>query len=450
MSGASMPVIVIAGCDQIRERIVPSPDGRDAVEQTGLGTQLRLVVVGRLEARRGEALDRDRAVGVPQRVEQPDGREHRIGHRSPEHARVRSVGEGVDAQVERDRAAECHRDRRRLEVPVRRVRDDDRVGGEQFAVLTQEVRERLRQVLLLALDEQRDAEVEVGSEHLGQRPDGTDVRHDAGLVVGGAATVEPVASLRRLERRRIPVLLAAGRLHVVVGVQQHGRAAVAGRAVRDDRGKPQLRVIRSASEPATGARRTSTRSNTPSPRTSSATASADRCTFAGSNAGQETEGIFTRRARSAMVDGNPDSTAARNASMRRFASSDRDSVRRGSVMPVILRGTDSRNPVAKQPDSTDQPSAESLEETQARLKDGTRVPPPRAVQRRRRPASVRSCLTTARKRRSRLVPRPPSRARRLASAWPWATSGTCPCATAGRRRSTCATTSTPDSASARS
>ena len=42
-------------------------------------------------------------------------------------------------------------------------------------------------------------------------------------------------------------------------------------------------------------------------------------------------------------------------------------------MPVILRGTDSRNPVAKQPDSTDRPSAETLDETQARLKNGTKI-----------------------------------------------------------------------------
>ena len=44
-------------------------------------------------------------------------------------------------------------------------------------------------------------------------------------------------------------------------------------------------------------------------------------------------------------------------------------------MPVILRGTDSRNPVAKQPDSTDRPSAETLDETQARLKNGTKGAP---------------------------------------------------------------------------
>lgn len=44
-------------------------------------------------------------------------------------------------------------------------------------------------------------------------------------------------------------------------------------------------------------------------------------------------------------------------------------------MPVILRGTDSRDPVAKHPNSTEQPSAESLEQTQARLKQGGKGAP---------------------------------------------------------------------------
>ena len=49
-------------------------------------------------------------------------------------------------------------------------------------------------------------------------------------------------------------------------------------------------------------------------------------------------------------------------------------------MPVILRGTDSRIPVAKQPHSTDEPSAETLEETQARLKAGKGAPTPSRAQ----------------------------------------------------------------------
>ena len=52
------------------------------------------------------------------------------------------------------------------------------------------------------------------------------MRHDAGLVVCGAAAVEPVAAHGGLERRGLPVLVLAGRLHVVVGVEQDRRLAV--------------------------------------------------------------------------------------------------------------------------------------------------------------------------------------------------------------------------------
>ena len=133
----------------------------------------------------------------------------------------------------------------------------------------------LRQVLLLALDEQRDAEVEVGAEHLGERADGADVRHDAGLVVGGAAAVEAVAALRRLERRRLPVLLAA-RAAARRGARTAARSVARCGAARcaTTAGRPSSGSSARPSPSPTGARRTSTRSNTPRPRTSSATASA--------------------------------------------------------------------------------------------------------------------------------------------------------------------------------
>ena len=57
-----------------------------------------------------------------------------------------------------------------------------------------------------------------------------EVGHDAGLVVGGAAAVEPAVALGGLERRAGPQLVAARRLDVVVGVEQHGRARRAARA----------------------------------------------------------------------------------------------------------------------------------------------------------------------------------------------------------------------------
>jgi hypothetical protein len=49
-----------------------------------------------------------------------------------------------------------------------------------------------------------------------------EVGGDSGLVVGGAATVEPAVPLSGLERLGIPLRGIAFRLHVMVGVEQHG------------------------------------------------------------------------------------------------------------------------------------------------------------------------------------------------------------------------------------
>jgi hypothetical protein len=79
--------------------------------------------------------------------------------------------------------------------------------------------QRGRAGLLLALDEQRDPDRRAAVE----RAQRGEVGHDARLVVGGAARVEATVALGGLERRRRPQLVAAGRLDVVVGVEQHGR-----------------------------------------------------------------------------------------------------------------------------------------------------------------------------------------------------------------------------------
>ena len=89
----------------------------------------------------------------------------------------------------------------------------------------------------------------------------------------------------------------------------------------------------------------------------------------------------TRRARSATVAGNPASTAARMASVVLESGSRlRDSVGWGSVMPVILREPIRGLPWQSNPDNTDQPSAETLDETQARLKAGKGAPTPSRAQ----------------------------------------------------------------------
>ena len=59
------------------------------------------------------------------------------------------------------------------------------------------------------------------------------MRHDAGFVVGGTAAEEPRTAFGGLERGRLPQGVIALGLHVMVGIQQHGRRPGRGRLVRD-------------------------------------------------------------------------------------------------------------------------------------------------------------------------------------------------------------------------
>ena len=207
------------------------------------------------------------------------------------------------------------------------------------------------------------------------------MRHDAGLVVGGTAAVEAVAALRRLERRRLPVLVVAR-----AAARRGGRRAARWGARCGPRGARPPRAGPAPGHPlalCTADGRAAhldevehAECRAPARRRRRRSLRRGRIERGPRDRGDAARGVRGRR----WSTGNPASTALRNASMRASASSDADSVRRGSVMPVILRGTDSRNPVAKQPDSTDRPSAETLDETQARLKNGTRVHPRPAVQ----------------------------------------------------------------------
>ena len=64
-----------------------------------------------------------------------------------------------------------------------------------------------------------------------------EVGDDPGLVVGGAAAVEPAVPLGRLPRRRVPVGRVVLGLYVVVRVEQHRRRALRPRLARDHRGR---------------------------------------------------------------------------------------------------------------------------------------------------------------------------------------------------------------------
>ena len=148
-----------------------------------------------------------------------------------EHAGVRLPLQHRDLDRHVDQPAQARGQRRHVDGGVRRVRDDDDVAGQRVAVLLQQRGEGGGARLLLALDEQRDADgrpAPVGAQH-------REVGHDAGLVVGRAAAVEAPVALGGLERRGGPQVVAAGGLHVVVGVEQHGRGAGRRGPVRDHR-----------------------------------------------------------------------------------------------------------------------------------------------------------------------------------------------------------------------
>ena len=144
--------------------------------------------------------------------------------------------ESGNGQVELHVASQRDREGRCGRVPVVRVGDHDRVGGELVVMVHQEVLERARPVLLFALDEYREAEVEVAAEDGDHGADGRDVRHDAGLVIRRSPAEQTVTANRRFERGRLPVFVFSGRLDVVVCVQQDGRLAVSSGARREHRG----------------------------------------------------------------------------------------------------------------------------------------------------------------------------------------------------------------------
>ena len=59
---------------------------------------------------------------------------------------------------------------------------------------------------------------------------GLEVHDELALVVAGAAGVDDVVLVARLERRPHPLVERIGRLHVVVAVDEHRRGALAGTA----------------------------------------------------------------------------------------------------------------------------------------------------------------------------------------------------------------------------
>ena len=200
--------------------------------------------------------DGDVAGVVVQGGDEPGQERRGIQHGAAEHARVHGVVEDLDLDGAVDESAQARGQGGDADLPVAGVGDDDDVGPELVLIGLEEGAEGRRPGLLLALDEQGHADAERVAEHLGDGRDRADVRHDARLVVGGAAAVQPAVAFVGDERLGLPQGRVPRRLHVVVGVQQDRSAfpSAAGRraTTAGPPGVPSLstRRIRTSSRPA--------------------------------------------------------------------------------------------------------------------------------------------------------------------------------------------------------
>ena len=135
-------------------------------------------------------------------------------------------------------AAQRRRHRRLADLPVRRIRHDDDVGRQLVAVRVQEGREGRGSDLFLALDEDNDVDGQVSAQDR-QRAQVDDY---AGAVIGGAATVDAIATHLGLVGVHAPAVQLAHGLDVVVGVQEDGRRALNAGSMSHD-GRLALRAI---------------------------------------------------------------------------------------------------------------------------------------------------------------------------------------------------------------
>ena len=289
-----------------RERgLGPEPlDGRaladpvDAGDGAGLGAQ---PLLGVLDVRRRagvQARDGDVAAVVVEGADQPGERHQRVGHQPAPHAGVHGVRQGADLDVHPDQAAQARGQGGHADVPVAGVRDHDDVGAEVVEVLLQQCRQRLGADLLLALDEEDDVDRQVVAED----PQRGEVGGDAGLVVGGAAAVEAVAPLGRLERRRSP--------------SRRGRSRAGRRGGRTAARSARHPVPSCArSPPGRRRRRWRCASCSPRPPARRRTASALRRTSPARSGSALTDSIRTRSSRSRRTPGSTSATRARRSSV---------------------------------------------------------------------------------------------------------------------------------------
>jgi len=169
-----------------------------------------------------EAVDQHPPAPVAHGGERLHQTPRRVRHHVAAVARMHVVRGPLDRELDPEHAAATEIDGRAVRLVARAVGGVAQVGGEERAVLAHESGQALAAGLLLALEH----ELEPGRRHTQglERLDRLDVGEVLRFVVAHPAGVEAAAPLRRLERRGRPKVRVLGRLHIVVAVEQHGRA----------------------------------------------------------------------------------------------------------------------------------------------------------------------------------------------------------------------------------
>ncbi len=198
-AGASSPSTEIAWRPHRRSATLPVPVSATPSSTPGLAAEVRLGQVGPAPLAARQTLDRDVAVLVVQRGQQPRQREQRVRRGTAELPAVQRVLQRPHGHGELAVAAQGLAQRRLAEAPVAAVGDHHHVGAHQLRVGVDHLQEVLAAVLLGALDQHLHAHGRLEAE----RPQRGEVADDPRLVVGRAAAVQaPVAHDRG---ERIPV-----------------------------------------------------------------------------------------------------------------------------------------------------------------------------------------------------------------------------------------------------
>ena len=204
---------------------------RHPVQQSGVAAELiRRIGLSRPRPARGQAVDGEVPAFVPQAREHDHERRQAVGSGTPEDPAVHLRPECLHGDDRIDDSAQAHRDAGASDRCVAGVGDQDDVGAQEISVLGNELLQPTRALLLGALDDHLEVDGHVVAEGA-QRGE---VRHDVALAVGGAPAVPAAVDGREAKRRCAPGVVVQRGLHVVVGVQQHGRGVPVGARPRPD------------------------------------------------------------------------------------------------------------------------------------------------------------------------------------------------------------------------